>query len=69
MITNTRSIRAFAPGGLAQTDAEAPTQSESLRPAQADKRAKPRATFFRGVFIALAVAIPVWSWIILSILR
>jgi hypothetical protein len=69
MITHTRSNRAFASGGLVEAKAEPTAQLESYEIIQTDNYAKLRTTFFRGVVIALIGAIPVWAWIILSIVR
>jgi hypothetical protein len=69
MITHTRSIRAFAPGGVVKPKAEPTAQLEPFVIIQTDDYVEPRTSFFRGVVIALVGAIPVWAWIILSIIR
>jgi hypothetical protein len=63
MIGNDSLIRTFAPSSPLEVREESPRSSQTERPAE------PRPSFFRGVIIALAVALPVWAWVIMSSIR
>ena len=63
MISNDSLIRSFAPSRDIKVREEAPQSSQTDHPAE------PRPSFFRGVVVALAVALPVWAWIILWSIR
>jgi hypothetical protein len=62
MINIGNIISEFAPGSLT-------TPQDDLRcSGEKDCQAGPKTSFFRGVAVGLAVAIPVWVWLIWSIL-
>jgi hypothetical protein len=56
-------IRAYGPDGLTKTQTDRPRSSRAQEPSE------PPASFVRGVIVALAVAIPVWAWIMVESIR
>ena len=62
MISTDSLISEFAAGSLVKTQDHAPRSAQTGHPT-----AEPKTSFFRGVIIGLAVAVPVWAWIITSI--
>jgi hypothetical protein len=55
---------AFAPGiyvGAGEPSAEPSSGQASVAP--------PRKSFFRGVAVGIAIMIPIWTWLIILLLR
>jgi hypothetical protein len=63
MISNDSLIRYFAPGSPIETPEGPPDLG---RPYFSPE---PRSSFFRGVTVGLAVATPMWAWVILASIR
>jgi hypothetical protein len=63
-VVGKRSLTAaFVPGVSAKT-----AQSGAVRDA-GQPSIEPRRSFFRGVAVGLAIMIPIWTWLIIWLLR
>ena len=63
MISNDSLVCYFAPGSPAAPQGDMPLLGKSNDPTE------PKSSFFRGVAVGLGVVVPLWAWVVLSIIH